>query len=124
MIAASAFVMKGRGALNVLIAVVAMNAIYVGAALDQSLQILLTETLVASLVCGAAVYFFRRRSALLALPVLVHGLIDGAHMFTHGSYIPDWYIWACLGFDFPFAAGAWFLLRREFDHSDPIGRSA
>lgn len=103
----------GRVALNVLVAVVAMNAIYVGASLSEPLETILLETLVASLVVGTALVLYRRTSAWMALTVLVHGLIDGGHFLLDANYIPAWYIWLCLGFDFPFAAGAYWLLRRQ-----------
>ncbi|WP_300527443.1 hypothetical protein [Maricaulis sp.] len=103
----------GRVALNVLVAVVAMNTIYVGASLTEPIATILLETLVASLVIAAALLFYRMKSVWLASTVLVHGVIDGGHFLLDGNYIPDWYIWLCLGFDFPFAAGAFWLLRRQ-----------
>lgn len=112
-VALLARLMPGREALNVLIAVVAMNAIYVGASLSAPLDILLTETAIALAVCLAALFLYTRRSRWIAATVLIHAAIDGAHFWTGTAHIPDWYIWLCLGFDLPFAAIAWFVLGRN-----------
>lgn len=104
--------------LVVLIAVVAMNGIYVGAALNSPIGVLLGETALATVLCVAAFVLYRSRSVWLVACVFVHGVVDGLHQVIEAAPIPEWYILACLGFDLAYGAvAAWLVSRAPYARS-------
>ena len=100
--------------MGVLLAVVAMNAIYIGVALPGPTDVLLAETAVAMGVSTVAWLLHERRSRWLTACVLVHAVIDLGHLVLPGAPVPEWYVWVCLGYDVAFAAGAlrWAVVSR------------
>ena len=106
-----------------LLAVFAMNAIYIGVALPGPVDVLVGETAVACAVCMVAWVLHERRSRWLVACVGVHAGIDLGHFVVDGAPVPDWYIWGCLGYDVAFALGAAMLLPRPGPRSPSPGGS-
>jgi len=96
--------------LAVLIAIVAMNGIYVGVALNSPVEVLLGESVLATVIIAVAARLYQARSNLIVLCVVVHAAVDGLHHFVEAAPVPEWYILACLGFDLAYAAVAVYVL--------------
>lgn len=112
-IAPAAWMSRRSALLSVLMAVVAIQAIYLGASLNSPVPVMLGELAVALVGWGLAFAAYRARSSWILATVGVHAFVDGAHKWVEAAPIPDWYIYACLGFDVAYMAVGWVLLSRK-----------